>query len=314
MTYRNMAIAMGLIPLFAGCAQFHHVKRADGGQALVVNGPRVTNNFTPLHTSLACYNRLLTASKRIGTRRFAVGNIKDYTGKLSEENGGAAVTQGASLMMISALGKLGRKVRLIERFDTGVADLEFAYLQKKFLTDGRVRNLPTPNGPKPVRWIPYKGGTVRAADFFVVGGITELNYNIQSGGAEVRINNIGPKVRTYTVNVAADLRIVRTSTLEVVRTVSLQKQIVGYEVGAQVFEFFGKTLLDFNAGAKSQEPLQLGVRAIVELGALKLLSAVMRVNAEPCIARADWKPDASKIVREARPSQFRFKKKNAPKG
>ena len=210
-----------------GCADIHFIRFGDDSQAALVGGPRVTSNFTPMHKALACYNKLLTLSRKTDVRRFAVGSIKDYTGKLSEKDGGATVTQGASLMMISALGKLGPKVRLIERFDTGVSDREYAYLQKKYLTDGRVRNVPTPDGPKKVRWIPYKGGTVRAANYFVVGGITELNYNIQSGGFEARVINIGPKARTYTVNVAADLRLVRTATLEVVKTVSLQKQIIG---------------------------------------------------------------------------------------
>ena len=261
----------------------------------------MTKNFTPLHTSIACLNTKLTKSKKVRTRRFAVGSIKDYTGKISDEAGGASITQGGALMMISALGKLGKKIRLIERFDTRVADIEFNYLQKKYLGDGVERTIATENGPKTVRWIPYKGGSVRAADYFIVGGITELNYNIQSGGVEVRVNNIGPRARVYVVNVAADLRIVKTATLEVVRTISLQKQIVGYEVTAQVFEFFGHTLLDFNAGTKNQEPLQLGVRAIMELGALELTAAVYKIDATACVDLADWYPNKSKPVVEAAP-------------
>jgi len=296
--------ALALLSALAGCADIRHVQHSDATQSPVVIGPRVTPNFTPLHTSIACFNEALTASRKLRVRRYAVGNIKDYTGKISEDSGGAAVTQGASLMMISALGKLGKKVRLIERFDTRVADIEFNYLQKKFLGDGIIRRIPTPDGDKTVRWIPYKGGSVRAADYFIVGGVTELNYNIQSGGAEVRINNIGPRARTYVVNVAADLRIVKTATLELVKTISLQKQIVGYEVSAQVFEFFGHTLLDFNAGAKNQEPLQLGVRAIMELGALKLTSAVTGVSSEACIDEADWQPKPGEPVREALPQHF----------
>ncbi len=61
-----------------------------------------------------------------------------------------------------------------------------------------------------------------------------------------------------------DLRIVDTKTLMVVRTVSLTKQFNGYEVGLNVFRFFGSKLYDVDIGAKGQEPVQMGVRAALE--------------------------------------------------
>jgi curli biogenesis system outer membrane secretion channel CsgG len=300
-------LLFSIVFVVTGCAEFRHIQRSDDGQAAVVTGPQVTANFTPLHTSIACFNKVITTSKRVPTLRIAVGNIKDYTGKASEDDGGAAVTQGAALMMISALGKLGRKVRLIERFDTRVTDMELNYIRNKYLIDNYIRYVRTNSGEiGAVRDL--KGGVLPAADYFIVGGITELNFNIQSGGIEMRVNNMGPKMRTYVVSVAADLRIVRTATLEVIKTVSLQKQIVGYEVGAQVFKFFGNTLIDFNTGAKNQEPMQLGVRAIIELGALKLISAVTGEAASSCINEADWQPKKGKPISEAVPAQFKIRR------
>jgi len=134
-----------------------------------------------------------------------------------------------------------------------------------------------------VPWKPYYGGTIMETDYYIVGGITELNYNISSGGAEARINGVGPQARTFTVNVAADLRVVDTRSLAVVHTTSLQKQVVGYEVGFQIFRFFDNDLVDLNAGLKNQEPLQLAVRTTLELGVLELIGAVTNVNHRPCV-------------------------------
>jgi outer membrane protein OmpA-like peptidoglycan-associated protein len=99
----------------------------------------------------------------------------------------------------------------------------------------------------------------------------------------VTVDGIGGKGRVFTVNVAVDLRIVDTSSLEVLKTVSLQKQITGYEVGVNVFEFFKNTLVDVNGGLKSQEPLQLGVRTTLELGVLELIGSVSGIDEKPLV-------------------------------
>jgi len=86
--------------------------------------------------------------------------------------------------------------------------------------------------------------------------------------------------------VGVDLRIVDTSSLQVIRTSSLQKQIIGIEVGANVYRFFGSQLLNFNVGDKSQEPLQFGVRTTIEHAVLELLGAVNQLDPGPCIKLA----------------------------
>jgi outer membrane protein OmpA-like peptidoglycan-associated protein len=85
------------------------------------------------------------------------------------------------------------------------------------------------------------------------------------------------------MNVGVDLRIVDSRSLVVVKTVSMQKQITGTEVGAGIFRFFGSDLLDLNVGSKNQEPLQLGVRTTIEHGLLELLGAVSGLNPQPCV-------------------------------
>lgn len=279
---RRITIVSSIVVL-AGCAaKVEHFKRHDS-EAPTVQGPPVTDNSTPLEGSFQCMARKITNSGR-ERLRVTVGNVKDYTGKFSEAEGGNPITQGGALMVISGLGKLGDSIRLHERFDTQVTEQELRYLDRRYLGDGSSHDTPMKDGSvKSVPWKPYYGGTVIETDYFIVGGITELNYNIHSGGIEATVDGIGGKGRVFTVNVAVDLRIVETQSLEVKHTASLQKQITGYEVGVNLFEFFKNTLVDINAGLKSQEPLQMGVRTTLELGVLELIGAVSGIDHEPLI-------------------------------
>ncbi len=139
-----------------------------------------------------------------------VGDIKDYTGKYSTTEG-STITQGGTLMVYSALGKLGDVLQVHERFDTRIAELELAYTDKRQLGDGR--NYTVEAGKPPVPWIPYFGGSIIRSQYYIVGGITEVNYNIQSAGGELSVNGVGVKRRTYTMNVGVDLRIVDNANL-----------------------------------------------------------------------------------------------------
>jgi curli biogenesis system outer membrane secretion channel CsgG len=208
-----------------------------------------------------------------------VGEIKDFTGRYSI-NEGNVITQGGSLMLFSALGKLGGTVRIAERYDSTIADRELGYMERRQLGDGAQHEV---DGKK-VPWVPYYGGTIQVSDYYIAGGISEVNYNIASRGAEASLNNIGAKGRTYTQSVAIDLRIVDTRTLLVVDAISLSKQFSGYEVGANTFRFFGLGLVDINVGSKGQEPLQLGVRAAIEEAAIRLIGRVTAVDPMPCLA------------------------------
>ena len=254
-------------------------------EAAVLTGPPVTDNRTPIDDALQCYAQKLRAAQQEGVSplKLAVGNVKDYTGRFSESDGGNPITQGGSLMVISALGKLDGAVQLFERFDTQVTEMELGYMDQRRLGNGQVHVVNEAGGPREVPWQPYYGGSIMETDYYIVGGITELNYNISSGGAEMRISGVGPSARTYTVNVAADLRIVDTRTLAVIDTTSLQKQIIGYEVGFEVFRFFTDNLVDINAGSKNQEPLQLGVRTALEMGVMELLGTATQVPFRDCL-------------------------------
>jgi curli biogenesis system outer membrane secretion channel CsgG/outer membrane protein OmpA-like peptidoglycan-associated protein len=276
----STAMAAAAVAVLAGCVSAPQQRFAPG-EAPVVLGPAVRDNVTPMEAVLACYADHIAATRRppivIG-----VGDVKDYTGKYSI-NEGNAITQGGALMVYSALGKLGGAVSIAERFDPVIAERELAYADRRQLGDGRNHQVGGPNGGQNVPWLPYFGGTINKSDYFVVGGITELNYNINSGGAEFAVNQVGVKARTFSQSVSVDLRIVDTKSLMVVRTVSLTKQFNGYEVGLNVFRFFGSKLYDVDIGAKGQEPVQMGVRAALEEGVVRLMAAVTQVDHRPCM-------------------------------
>ena len=279
-------VALPLLALaLPGCVSTQQVKVAPGEEPLLV-GPSVRDNRTPMDAALACYAGHLAAH---GGKPLvvAVGDVRDYTGKYSV-NEGNAITQGGALMVASGLGKLRGAVRIAERFDPTVAERELAYTDRRQLGDGQAHDLPGSQGKQTVPWLPYYGGSIAASDYYIVGGITEVNYDIRSGGVETGVNSIGPKARTYTEQVAIDLRIVDTHSLLVVKTINLAKQFTGYENGFGIFTFFGSNLFDINIGSKGQEPLQLGIRTALEEATMRLVGAVSRVDPEPCMLQASW--------------------------
>ena len=242
-----------------------------GNYAHPIGDAPVTVNPTPYSAALVC---LAQYAQRYGVHapRIAVGRIADYTGK-AEDNGGREVTQGASLMEMSALAKAGAP--LVERYDTSVSELELKYANNKLISDA-------PGGPATPGPLPYRkiiAGQVPGSDFYLVGGITELNYNIRSSGvqAEGGKQNAtqGTGVATgqlYVMNVALDLRLVETKTMEVVDVVSYQKQIIGRQVGLGLFKFFGSNVIDISAGEGGLEPVQLAVRALIERATVEMMA------------------------------------------
>jgi len=274
-------VSCAFLTLFAtACVQMDS-RVKNQGEFAVVTGPGVADNKTPIDRTTACVRDLIKERKQRQIA-FTVGNIKDYTGKFSESDGGTIITQGGSLMVISALGKLGDIIAVRERFDTQIAMAEFSFLDKRRLSDGRTHAIVSKGKKQRVSWMPDPGGAVLRSEVYIVGGITELNYNISSGGVKAEIHGIGPRVRTFAINVAVDLRLVNTRNLNVLKTVSLQKQVVGYEISANIFSFFGSNLFDIELGMKAQEPLQLAIRSVLEMATMELVSHVYLVDYKSC--------------------------------
>ena len=210
----------------------------------------VTSNDTP-------YSQCLKSLKAIPVDNlpvFAVGEVADKTGQINYDDNGHAISQGIGEMVISALFKTG-KANLVERLD-----LRIPLAEMKLSEQERLNRKVDSYGELP------------ASDFIVVGALTELNYNISSGGAQLYVKGIGGGVRTVVINVALDLRVVDSRNFAVRHVSTLQKQIFGYEVEANVFRFFGSTLVEFGGGKIQNEPLQLGVRSVVEMAVYEIMT------------------------------------------
>lgn len=261
-TLKAPAIAAAAALALAGCAA-SPVAGPSGLYARPIGNAPVVANPTPYTSALVCLGDHARAANA-KTPRVAVGRILDYTGKEDFE-GGRKITQGASLMAMSAFAKAG--ARLVERFDTSVSELELKYANNKLIGDAGTD------------FRKILAGSVPGSDYYLVGGITELNYNIRSNGIDAfggDVDASDPKGRfnakTYVMNVGLDLRLVDTRTLEVVDVISYQKQIVGREVGAGLFTFFGDNVIDVGVGGRAQEPVQLAVRSVVERAVLEMMA------------------------------------------
>lgn len=243
---------------------------SSGQYAAPIGNAPVTANPTPYSTSLYC---LADYARRynLPSPRMAVGRISDYTGTISAD-GGRQVTQGASLMANSALAKAG--ARIVERYDTSVSELELRYANNRLISDDQ------PNGEaQEAGYRRIIAGQVPGSDFYIVGGITEVNYNIRSAGFDAGMGQVKDNGgsglingRVFVMNIAIDLRMVQTTTLEVVDVVSYQKQIIGREVSAGVFDFLNGNVFDISAGSSGLEPVQLAVRALVERATVEFMA------------------------------------------
>jgi len=98
------------------------------------------------------------------------------------------------------------------------------------------------------------------------------------------VRGIGGGVRTVVINIALDLRVVNAKNFSVPYVATLQKQIYGFEVEANVFRFFGSSLIEFDAGMIKNEPLQLGVRSVVEMGIYQIMTDFLGL---PTVAGCD---------------------------
>lgn len=218
-----------------------------------MTGAPVTNNDTPYSRCLAGLSKVPGAN----LPTFAVGEVADKTGQFQATGNGTStmLSQGVSEMVMSALYK-GGKARLVERYDLRIPLAQVKMAEQKLTS--------------PQTAIPQ--GSIRGSDFVLVGALTELNYNIVSGGARLAVGGIGAGTRTVVINVGLDLRVVNSRTFEVPYVTSLQKQIVGFEVEANVFRFFGTQLVEFDAGMRKNEPVQLGVRSVVEMAVYQIMT------------------------------------------
>jgi curli biogenesis system outer membrane secretion channel CsgG len=180
-------------------------------------------------------------------------------------------------------------VPLVERYDTSVSELELKYANSKLISDH-----PIAGGASPAEFRRIMAGQVPGSDFYLAGGITELNFNIASNGLNADAggtNTLDPKgslgATTYIMNIGLDLRLINTRTLEVVDVISYQKQILAHQVGIGLVKVWNGAAGDISVGEGGLEPLQLGVRAVIERAAVEMVANLYGMPGPEACMQAD---------------------------
>jgi curli biogenesis system outer membrane secretion channel CsgG len=259
---RLLPFSLILISLLSGCVSVNPDKNMDNKvdkSYPILEGMPVSKNHTPYSPALVCLAE--NTSTDLTFNKFykhviAVGDIKDLTGKYDFDTGGAKVTQGASDMAVTALFKTNAYT-IVDRLHMEISNNERILTNQSLVSDYE-----KVNNNKVLRKL--TAGEVIGSNYTIVGSITELNYNIASGGAEAGIAGLGSKSRTFVGDVGMDLFLVDTRTTRVVDAISIKKQLVGYETRHGVYRFFDNELFDVNLGNKKQEPMQLAIRSSIE--------------------------------------------------
>jgi curli production assembly/transport component CsgG/holdfast attachment protein HfaB len=257
-TLSAVTIPALLVCILGGCATTTPDPKT-GLYAKPLGGAPATANPTPYSAALTCLGDRADPVRR---PRIAVGALSDLTGKRDFATG-AKLTQGAGLFALTAFSRAG--FPLVERGDLVISDAERAYAQAHMLSDN-------PSDPvDPERYRAVFAGEIAGSDYYLSGGLTELNYNIRSSGVDAAVGATEAKGlkgalthSTYVISVAADLRLIRTRSQEIVAVASYQKEIIGRETKPGVFDFADGVVIDVSGGKSALEPLQLGVRTVIE--------------------------------------------------
>lgn len=287
-----IATFLGMTAL-AGCtgAEFQPID-APYLERQELSGPAAVSIDTQYGEPMACL------SQAIGSRRrgvsFAVGKVADYTGQTNDTSR-PMVTQGASLMAISALGKLG--LRQVERYDTSVTELELRYAAQKLLGPAApAASAATADAAPDKTFTEVAAGIIPSSDYTIVGGITELDFNIYSSAYDLRLGPVGRMDRLFAVSVGVDLRLIDTETLQVVDTVSIRKQVYGRENQSTFYAnipVLNDARFEASERERAQEPIQRGVRLVVERAVIDLVADLFHADAEPCLAKIKDTPPPS---------------------
>lgn len=271
---RFLFLCTALSPFLAGCAS---VSTAEERVAPIVplKGSPVAATQTNYTAALKCVADV-AGSQNYPAPRVAVGHITDMTGA-DDLYLGRRLTQGATLMAITAVSNAG--MRVIERFDTGVTQVDLDFANNRLLRDS----------PTVIR-TPQEG-QIQGVDLYIVGGISEYNHNIQSRGQDAAFSKSGNKGGSafatngdYVVDVGMDLRLIDARTTEVIAVKSYRKQVRGQqrELGALIAN--GSDTIDIGIGGRKNEPIQMAIRSIIDRSVFEFTAGLYGDEASHCLS------------------------------
>lgn len=248
-TLSSLGVVIAISQVVAGCTG---LAPSNKKPVALVQGPPITDIFTPFDMALSCLKGQLRNDVN-----FSVGAILDQTGKDLVTDGGTGkmVTQGAGDMVQSALFQAG--VSLLNRRDPRIIESE-------------------------AKWGIRDSRNIQASNYYVTGSINSLDF-IPGGGFDMQIGGVGPTYSQTRIMVGLDLSLTDTRTSRVVANVSLQKQIVAQDYGVNAGRFAGHTLLNIQIGKGEREATNFALRQMLNLATFELLSQVIPPNAfESC--------------------------------
>ncbi|MFW6301864.1 MAG: CsgG/HfaB family protein [Bacillota bacterium] len=182
----------------------------------------------------------------------AVFEIADKTGQRTETNS-ALVSQGAGDMLITAL-KRSRQFKVLDRISND------NLMNEHELKDNNL--IPSGEGPEL--------NELTGADYIIDGAVTEYQVDKKSGGSGLSIAGVGGSNEYAVASTAIDLRLVDTTSGEVVWSRSLKDEIEGKRVGVEAFEFMGDNIVEFESGQGKQEVVNLVLRTLLEEAVFEL--------------------------------------------
>lgn len=214
--------------------------------------------------------------------RLAVGEIPDLTGRFDYNDLGAFISQGATNMMISAIGETD--IPQVNRFTTGIAEWELDQAVERRLGEGRTVQA----GNQQVSFRPVPFGSITGSTHYITGAITELDFNVYQRVNELNIAGFGAGNRAFLAQVAMDIAVTDTRSTEILFSRPYRKQILGYEIQGEVFRIFdlgdglgqieGNELIDISVSNEPNEPLQGAVRWVTELAAYDIVSDALNAG------------------------------------
>lgn len=246
-----------------------------------LEGPSITKNETTNHRSLMCAAQRLSTSDTGFSRkpRVVIDQIPDLSGKINSIEG-TKISQGVDHMAVTALQSFSSSIDIVERSILNAFNVENNLTRQQLVGDGVRRQI---SGQKnEIKFKPLFKGSIISADYFITGAITEVNYNIFSGGGLLGISGVNFGKRKVALNVAIDMRIVNMHNLKVEEALTLEKQFIGERLNGDVLRFVDNELLSLDGGLSRDEPIQRGVRAMIERGVSALLGSVMGVSTDAC--------------------------------
>ena len=275
-SYKCVFLCLSL--LISGCSSVMPLQE----NVAPVIGPAPRLNTTPMADALSCIASQVRRGPRIG-----VADFVDGTGVMEGgTQNSRALSQRPDMMMTVALATSG--AQLVNRSSVNVVEWEMNKAMEKKLGDGRASRM----NQQKVDFRPIKAGILLGSTHYIMGAITELNWNISSNVAEGGAFSVAAGRRTYRISIAVDVVVTNTQTTEIVHARSYKKQLVGFETNANYFRFMNHDsatklfasgnaaavtavsaleLFQANLGEKQSEPTQTALRWVIELAAYDIM-------------------------------------------